>query len=166
MEKSRIEHLPPQYRSAIEAVQPFQRGETEEALHSDLLLMLRDLDNQDKHRLQVFAKIEPSEVQHSFAARFESEEAARASIPPNVEIFAAPLTDGARLLRQRTTGRIASVVGSINLSAQVQVTFQSGRREGVTTLLAALCQYTRQVLEYVGNAGPAPDVVTTGGGGR
>jgi hypothetical protein len=151
---SRIKHLPPEFKATIEAVQPFQRGDTEDALRSDLLLVLRDLDNQDKHHIQVSPMVQPESINHQGAVEFESEADAKVSIPPDTEVFAAPFRDGEMLLRWRTKHRIAKVKGQFGVAGQVQVVLPDGRREGLTQILEALCYYTKQVMEYVAATQP------------
>jgi hypothetical protein len=114
------------------------------------LLILRDLDNHDKHHLQATALVQPATLQHASSVEFESKEDADRSVPPDVEIFGPDFRDGEVLLCQRTGGRIAHVKGGFNISAQVQVVLPDGRQYGVTHLLAGLCVYTRQILEYIG----------------
>ncbi|MBO2465223.1 hypothetical protein [Actinomadura violacea] len=150
-DRLKIKDLPIEYRTAIEAIQPFQRGD-DQAARNDPLVLLRDLDNQDKHYIQVAGSLEPSELRHEGALVFESEAGARASLPPEVEVFATPFEDGQTLMHWRTKGRVADVKGSFNIVGQVQVALPGGRQEGVTQLLAALCVYTRQVVDYVTSA--------------
>jgi hypothetical protein len=63
-DRSRIKDLAPEYQAAIEAVQPFKRGTDPKELHRDLLLILRDLDNKDKHHLQAIAVVQPGTLEH------------------------------------------------------------------------------------------------------
>ncbi|MFJ9126613.1 hypothetical protein ACIRJS_21190 [Streptomyces sp. NPDC102340] len=141
--------LPDWCRDALEQVQPFQRPEHGGTLDEDLLLVLRDLDNSTKHHLQVKPDLAPQTVRHTPAVEFETEEGAAASVPPDTEVILAPFEDGAVLLRHRTSGRIKSIGGQYNITAQVQVVLPNGRPHGVTSLLAALWEYTRIVMGHV-----------------
>ncbi|MFD7757922.1 hypothetical protein [Streptomyces sp. NPDC059757] len=141
--------LPDWCRDALEQLQPFQRPDHGGTLDEDLLLILRDLDNSTKHHLQVKPDLAAQTIQHAPAVEFETEEGAAASVPPDTELTAAPLEDGAVLLRHRTSGRIKSVQGQYNITAQVQVVLPNGRTFGVTELLAAMWEYSRLVMGHV-----------------
>ncbi|MFF3878696.1 hypothetical protein [Streptomyces sp. NPDC001978] len=141
--------LPDWCRNALEQLQPFQRPEHGGTLDQDLLLVLRDLDNSTKHHLQVKPDLAPQTIRHAPSVEFETEEGAAASMPPETEVMVAPFEDGAALLRHRTSGRIKSVQGQYNITAQVQVVSPDGRPHGVTDLLAALWEYTRIVMGHV-----------------
>lgn len=152
--RAKVRHLPVGFQRAIELIQPFQRGETE--LRSDLLLILRDLDNQDKHRFQVVSELEPTSIVHMVSVEFETEADAVASIPPDIEINGeVPLEGEAVLVCQRTKGRIAKVWGEYEFSAQVKVVLPGGHSEGITNILAGLCRYTRIVVNYVAGTSAA-----------
>ncbi|WP_208033378.1 hypothetical protein [Streptomyces cyanogenus] len=154
--------LPDWCRQALEQVQPFQRPEHGGSLDQDLLLVLRDLDNTTKHHLQVKPDLAPQSIRHTPAVEFETEEGAAASVPPDVEVVVDSFEDGAVLLRYRTKGRIKSVEGQYNITAQVQAVTPDGRPHGVTDLLEALWEYTRIVMGHVMGAaeqaeeGPEP----------
>ncbi|MFI2350358.1 hypothetical protein ACH492_25580 [Streptomyces sp. NPDC019443] len=141
--------LPDWCHDALEQLQPFQRLEHGGTLGEDLLLILRNLDNSTKHHLQVKPYLATQTIQHAPAVEFETEEGATASVPPDTEVMVAPFEDGAVLLRHRTNGRIKSVQGQYNLTAQVQVVLADGRTFGATELLAALWEYTRVVMGHV-----------------
>lgn len=141
--------LPDWCRDALEQLQPFQRPEHGGTLDEDLLLVLRDLDNSTKHHLQVKPDLASQTIRHAPAVEFETEEGAAASVPPDTEVMVAPFEDAAVLLRHRTSGRIKSVHGQYNITAQVQLVLPDGRPHGVTDLLAALWEYTRIVMGHV-----------------
>jgi hypothetical protein len=77
-----------------------------------------------------------------------------------MEVATGNFGDEAVLLTHRTKGRISKVNGGFNISAQVQVLLSDGRQEGITHILAALCFYTRQVLNYIDGSAPG-DAGTT-----
>ncbi|MFD4415249.1 hypothetical protein [Streptomyces sp. NPDC058476] len=141
--------LPDWCREALEQVQPFQRLEHGGTLDGDLLLVLRELDNSTKHHLQVKPALAPQTIRHTPAVEFETEKGTAASMPPDAEVVVGPFEDGAVLLRYRTKGRIKSVGGQYNITAQVQALSPDGRPHGVTDLLAALWEYTRIVMGHV-----------------
>lgn len=152
-QKNRIADLPAPLRTAIELVQPFQRNGFEPVVQ-DLLLLLRDLDNQDKHHVQVESFIDPTEIMHELGVTFETQEEAEQNVPPDVTFYTdAYFHDGACLLEHRTKTRIAAVAGSFRGHAQVVVSLPGrGDKPGITWILAALCFYTGTILEYLEKA--------------
>lgn len=117
---------------------------------------MRDLDNQDKHHVQVTPAINPAMLQHQMGVTFETEAGAIASTPPRVEIFTPPFEDGALLFRWHANGRIEKVAGSAFFGAQIQVQDPGSGWIGLTESLAVLCYYTRLVLQYVIDEGATP----------
>ncbi|MFJ5967269.1 hypothetical protein [Streptomyces sp. NPDC093060] len=149
--------LPDWCRNALEQLQPLLRPKHGGTLDEDLLLILRDVDNNTKHHLQVKPDLATQAIRHAPAVEFETEEGAAASLPPDTEVMVAPFQDGAVLLRHRTSGRIKSVQGHYNITAQVQVVLPDGRTFGVTELLAVLWEYTRVVMDHVITAAEQPE---------
>lgn len=147
--KSWISPLPVPIQTAVENIQPFQRYKEGGTPESDLLMTLRDLSNQDKHHIQVVPILTPAEVSNSSGVEFETEEDAKASIPPDVTIHNVTITDGALLMEQRTKGRIKTVKGVANYGFQVQVQLPNGKFAGLTQVLGALCYYTNVVFNYL-----------------
>ncbi|MFJ7278539.1 hypothetical protein [Kitasatospora sp. NPDC098663] len=148
--KKRIEALPEPYRIAIEEVQPFQGGGKEEA---DLLLLLRDLDNSDKHHLQMKPTLDPAAASHQSTVEFETEEDAKISVPPKMEAFTPEWIDGALLLRNITKKRIARVSGNFSMEAVVQADLGKGRQAPAFKILEMLYINTRMVVDHVTRAG-------------
>lgn len=68
-EKKRIQILPPEVRTAIEKVQPF--NEMPQSPEQHPLAVLSALSNQDKHRLELTPAIEPLELAHNTSIEFE-----------------------------------------------------------------------------------------------
>ncbi|MFD7420041.1 hypothetical protein ACFV6M_06265 [Streptomyces californicus] len=141
--------LPDWCREALEQVQPFQRPEHGGSLDEDLLLVLRELDNSTKHHLQVKPDVAPQSIRHTPTVEFETEVGTAASVVPDVEVVVGPFEHDTVLLRHRTKGRIKSVEGKYNITAQVQAVTPDGRSHGVTDLLAALWEYTRIVMGHM-----------------
>lgn len=148
----RIAVLPGALQSAIEQVQPFKRPQHGEELKTDVLLLLRELSNQDKHHARVTSILEPASQSYSGAVEFETEEGATASVPPDTTVSRTFFQSGDVLLVHRTKGRIARVSGRYGLHLQVVITTPDGRLMGITDTLAALCQYTDVVLRHVSAA--------------
>ncbi|MFD6939185.1 hypothetical protein ACFWAP_23910 [Streptomyces goshikiensis] len=144
--------LPEWCRVALEQMQPIQRLKHGGTLDEDLLLALRDIDNSTKHHLQVEPTLTSQSIHHAPSVTFETEEGAAASVPPDTEVVVAPFEEGAVLFRHRVSGRIKSVSGQYNATAQVQVVLPDECAVGVTELLAALLQYTRIVMGHVVSA--------------
>ena len=141
--RSGISHLPEKYRARIEAVQPFNREEPTK----DALLLLRDLDNENKHYLQVKASLLPREMTHTVAVEYENEADAAKNIPPKVEAFEPALVDGELLLSQKTESRIASVQGKWEVGGIITVRINDENYP--VAILSGLCDYIGTVFSYV-----------------
>jgi hypothetical protein len=146
---SRVKELPQHFQDAILKAQPFSSGPDEKASPDDLLVVLRDLNNEDKHRVELTASLRPTAMNHFGSIEFETEEGAGLSVPPDTTVYTPSFIDGGTLLIWRTKGRIAKVTGGYTILAQVQVRLVDGRLVGVTQILAALCHHTEKVLRSV-----------------
>lgn len=143
--KRSIAMLPQPVRSAVEAVQPFQRPEHERA--SDGLAILSGLNNADKHRIILVCLVQPQTFEHAFAVEFEVEPLVAG--PPRTEFFADVINGGPAIRHDTRPDRIANVKGRCGYGAQVLVVDESGHRWGMTSVLAALAEYVPSVLDYV-----------------
>lgn len=148
-QSKRIALLPDQYKRAIESIQPFQRIQQEGSPDGDLLIMLRDLSNEDKHHLYLKPNFLYQEFQNSSTVEFESEEAAAKNVPPNVTIFPPKFYNGAVLLTQFTKTRIVKITGAGKVGLQVQVKLPNGKLIGLTECAGMLSYYTGVVLKYI-----------------
>jgi hypothetical protein len=144
-EALRIRTLPALWQAAIEAIQPFQVGRPIGPGEGGLLI-LRDLDVEQKHYLQSHAVVESSQLEHDASVEFETEAGAAASARPEVEYFASGFNNGEVLARQRVFSRIAKVSGSFSIAAQVQVVHVDGRQFGATSILYELYLVVGRVL--------------------
>ena len=151
---SRIADLPGWARERIEQVQPFQRGASPEALEGDLLVLLRDLSNQDKHQARVITGLTPMELGQMAQIEFETEEGATASVPPDVTIHVPSFETGGLFFEQRTKGRIAKVQGRLDFRLQVHIVMPDGKLIEISTMLASLGQYTEMVLAHISDGQP------------
>ncbi len=143
-----IKESPASAQKSIEQVQPFQRTSPNGTPAEDLLLVLRQLSNRDKHELALLPDRLPQELTHQFSVQFPSDDDAAAEPPPHVELNPV-FTDGAVLFRQVTRHPIVKVQGSYALQMKVVVLNPPNSSVGVTSGLAALCYYLDQVCGYV-----------------
>jgi hypothetical protein len=152
---SRVADLPTPVRDAVQQVQPFNRGPTAEDIKGDLLVMLRDLSNRDKHHARVITSLAPLTLNQMAAVEFETEEGASASVPPDITVTVPSFETGGVLYTHRTKGRIAKVGGRLDYHLQVHIDMPDGQSVEIAWILNALALYTDMVLTHVATAIPA-----------
>ncbi len=124
----------------VARLQPFQRQDPAQ----DALLLLRDLNNIDKHRVPVTIRLAPAVLSHAGEVEFETDEDAAANVPPDQTVWAGPLEPGIVLLEHRTTSRVVKIKGRWDLKATVSLETRQGPQPlGLTA--EKLCFYTRLV---------------------
>lgn len=146
-----LRDLPEAWQKMLVGLQPFKAPTTTPA---QTLVTLRDLDNQDKHRIQTMANLLPLTLQHGGSVEFETEDGAALSVPPDVTVHVPSLVDGGPLLVQRTRGRIKRVLGGFTIQAQILVDLPNGGREGPVPVLATLCLRAQEVLVTLSAVAP------------
>ncbi len=144
----RVNKLPEKYKTAIKNIQPFNRYNHGGSPDQDLLSVLRDLSNEEKHHLQVKPLVNASQLQHSFLVEFESVEDAAKNIPPNVIIFNPKFKSGEIILKQDVISKIVKIKGNCNISVAIQVDVPHKGCMDIVWLLSALCSYTTAVINY------------------
>ncbi|MBU1075452.1 hypothetical protein KJ705_05200 [Patescibacteria group bacterium] len=149
MKKSWVAILPEKYQKAIENIQPFQRIQEGKTADQDPLLLLRELNNSDKHHIQIKPIIQQMEINHGFTVEFHSEEDAAKNVPPNIHVYMPAFVDNALLLKQETVSKIAKLNGKANFKMQLQVEWKSGQFTEMDFCIGGLCYYTGVVLEYL-----------------
>ncbi len=138
--------VPAEIAQRIHGCQPFQRPEADRS--GDLLPLLAELDNRDKHRLSMTTVVQVNAAQFSHSIEFHDSEAAARNSPPDVTVHVASLTSGALLLSGTTTDPIARLAGLSELHAHVGLDPGKGFI-GVVQLIDMLTNYTAQVVGYV-----------------
>lgn len=158
--RDRIRLLSETTQTAIEQIQPFQRTLHGEDLKEDALALLRDFSNKDKHQAYIVSKLNPTSIAVGATVEFETEEGARASVPPDTTFYETRFQTGDVLLIHRTKGRIAKIQGNYNLSLSIMVEWPDGRSARLTKTLSDLLRYTAIVLDHVAAAAepPTPDI--------
>jgi hypothetical protein len=143
-----LDQMQPEAASLIEQFQPFQcdRPQVEGPPETDALVLLQWLNNADKHRVPSVVLVAPTEMNHSCAAQFYSDEDAQANVPPDVREWCDALKPGVVLLEQRTNRPIASVVGSFYVEAVVAIQTLDKPAHVVETL-SKLSYYTALVVD-------------------
>jgi hypothetical protein len=149
--------------SRIRAVQPWERARGGAPFEHDLLRLLRDLDNRDKHWVHAQATVLPLASENRSTMEFESAAAAAAEGPPQTEVFTPEMSDGALLLRCRTKSPIVRVSGYQGVTMQVTVRAPGGTDLPICGILAALAFNTRLVLQWLAT-GEAPTGVAAPSG--
>jgi hypothetical protein len=139
--------MPAEAASLIELFQPFQRNrsDVEGTPEKDALVLLQRLNNTDKHRVPSVVLIAPTEIHHSCAAQFYSDEDAQANVPPDVKVWVDVLQPGVVLLEQKTNRPIDKVTGSFHVEAIVAIQ-TIHKRAPVVEVLSKLRDYTALVV--------------------
>jgi hypothetical protein len=131
----------------IELLQPFQRdgsaavGRPED----DALVLLQQLNNDDKHQVPTVVLLAPKETAHSFVVKFRSHADAKANEPPDATVWFDPLEPGVVLLDYRTNRPIERVHTAFLGKAIVAI--QTAHRPAVDITLRNLSKYTALVVE-------------------
>jgi hypothetical protein len=108
----------------IHDCQPFQRPEAERS--GDLLPLLADLDNRDKHRLTITPVVQVNQMDFSHSIQFADEGAAARNVPPDVIVHGRSLIPDGLLLSGTTKDSIKQIGGSANVQVQFGVELASG----------------------------------------
>lgn len=145
-EKS-LEQFPDNAKLIIEKLQPFNRDGSEEfgKPENDLLFLLNELNNQDKHRTPTLVLIVPFNIDFNAKVIFETDEAANANIPPDSTVDIGPLESGKILFEHRTKNPIKSVEGNFNIQAKVGIQLNNEYVD-IIELLKHMNQYINLVL--------------------
>lgn len=130
----------------IHQCQPFQRPEAERS--GDLLPLLADLDNRDKHRLTILPALQFNQMEVAHSIEFASDEAAQRNVPPNVTVHGPSLIPESLLFSGTTKDPIERIGGSASAQAQFGVETANGFL-GVIELIENLAYYAAQIIDYV-----------------
>ncbi len=138
--------LPADVVQRIHDCQPFQRLEAERS--GDLLPLLADLDNRDKHRLTITPVVQLNQMQVSHSVEFSDEAAVARNLPPDVSVHGTSLIPGQLLLSGATIDPIQRISGSTAVQVQFGLELDAGF-VGVVELVEMLVDYTAQVVAHV-----------------
>ncbi|RKE80249.1 hypothetical protein [Rhizobium sp. AG855] len=147
--KKYLQQLPLDAVILIEKLQPFQRlkPDVEGNPNTDPLVLLRDLSNNDKHRIPIFPTIIPSEsINLSSRVEFFSEEDASSNVPPDITVYLGPLAIGTVVIEHKTNKPVHSAAGEFNFEASVVLQLKYGF-EGLEKTLRHLHWYTNLVTD-------------------
>ena len=93
--------------------------------------------------------VNPTELAHSFAVEFRTDEEASTNVPPDVILSVDAFVSDTTLILQRTTTPIVRVSGRFDFKGQVVVVDPVVGTLGMTAVLAQLLTYVPQVLDVV-----------------
>lgn len=141
-QRNRIGMLPDDLQKSIECIQPFNRVSPK----NDLLTILRELSNEDKHHIQIKPRLDPKEISNESGVEFESESEAAKNVPPNITISAPKFENGSELIKQTTVSKIVRVNGRYSLITEIVVIVPNLGPAPLTQTLEALCLNTKTVL--------------------
>ncbi len=147
--RSRIKQMPAEAASLIEQLQPFQRerDDVEGTPDTDALIMLQELNNEDKHRVPLIIRVAPTEIHHACMIQFYNGEDLKTNIPPDATSSFDALCPGLVLLEYKTDRPIAKVSGSFYGTAIVAIQTAHGRPSADLTL-RKLNYYTALIVDY------------------
>ena len=144
--KTRLQGVVPEVIARIRNIQPFNRPEDERA--QDTLLLLEKLNNHDKHRSIIVAKLTPQTIEHTFAVEFDSEVAAARNAPPDVTLHVSDFSGDALLVECRTKDPITKVKGGFDVKFELWVETPSSLQPLFQTL-GSLIYYVNLVLNFI-----------------
>lgn len=137
-----IEQLPEQAALIIENLQPFQRigSQNEGFPYQDPLILLQQMNNDDKHQIPSVVIMTPEKIEHKFYMEFYSQEKATASFMHRPE----HLIPGLMLAECVTTKPLKLVKGSCTVDAVVKLQTDKVSME-IIDLLWSLHNYVNLV---------------------
>lgn len=144
-----IKQLPADAAELVEKIQPFQRlnPSVEGTPADDPLVLLRDLSNNDKHKLPLVPILLPTQELNVFqGVKFFSEDDAIANIPPDVTITYGSILPGMVIVEYKTKNPVMSASGEFSLQASVVIKINN-RYEPVEKVLRTLNWYTNLVID-------------------
>lgn len=152
---SKLKGVPQRFVDVIRACQPFQRPPEER--ERDGLLVLHQLDVQDKHRLALATDTTLVGFELDNAGiEFASEDAAARNNPPDQTVHPdTALRDGALLMVHRTIDPIVSVKGSLQLAVQVGLRIEE-EFVPVQELVVGLANLATEAIRHLEAASGAP----------
>lgn len=147
--RSKIKQMPAEAASLIDQLQPFQRerDDVEGTPDTDALVMLQDLNNEDKHRVPLIIRIAPTEIHHACMIEFYNGEDWKTNIRPDAKSSLDALCPGLVLLEYKTDRPIAKVRGSFHGTAIVAMQTAHGR-PSVDLTLRKLNYYTALIVDF------------------
>jgi hypothetical protein len=156
----RLRGIDPDLVERLAALQPFNQPEDERA--GDALLLLHQLDVDDKHRSNVVVRFAPVAMGFESSVEFADAQAVERNVPPDTTVHEADATDGALLLEHRTRDPIVKVGGNTSVTFGVNLETARGLVPVVETL-ANLVGYTLMVLQGIyGGVVPAQPTEPSG----
>jgi hypothetical protein len=131
-----LDQMPADAADLITALQPFSRYDRpeDEPADNDAMVVLRGLNNSDKHRVPSVMVLAPEHFEHGFTVSFADEETATANLPPDTSLWDGPLAPGVVLLEHRTTDRVEHVKGQVAGTMRVAIGTPQGSRPLFDTL--------------------------------
>jgi hypothetical protein len=148
-EKSRISGLPESVKKAIESVQPFQRSAEGIVPENDVLSILSNLSNQDKHRVELASSMDPSSLEHQMTIKFVEEPM---DFEPSAQVT-GDWTPGSVIFEMNTRPHaIKSLNGTVRWGAKVSFKTDTGNTYEPGEFLGNLFPYVETVLDTILNA--------------
>ena len=133
--KNNVKVLPQAYIDEIKRVQPFNGFGTLKDRLDNLLVLMRDLDNKDKHHFQIVPSTNQLSGGLDFSLEFEDGAAAERAGPPIMTIRDIKFEDNTNLFDIEVNEPIKDIVGRYNVEAELIVESNGIRYNAVSILL-------------------------------
>ena len=133
--KNKVKSLPQTYIDEIKRVQPFNGFGTFKDRSDNLLVLMRDLDNQDKHYFQIVPSTNQLSGGFNLSLEFEDDAAAERAGPPRMIIRDIKFEDNTNLFDIEVNEPIKDIVGKYNVEAELIVESNGIRYNAVSILL-------------------------------
>lgn len=142
-----LRQLPPRAAALVERWQPFHRGDRA-LINRDALFLLKELSNQDKHRLPQVVLMSIGQRDHNVGLQFHSDVDATAFVdgPPRVEINGGPISPGMSLIEVVGNRPIREMLGRVTVEA-VPAIKTVVALEGAIPTTAALVDHAWQIFD-------------------
>jgi hypothetical protein len=144
----KIKALPKEYIDEIRQVQPFNGFGTFVGRTDSLLVLLRDLDNQDKHHLQLLPSLNQLSGAIELSMSFEDSAAADRALPPRTTLRDIKFEDGANLFDIEVNEPIKDIRGIYNVEAELIVE-SDGIKYNVPSILTQLVYAVQVIVDRI-----------------
>jgi hypothetical protein len=144
--KNRLSVFPEKTINEIRRMQPFNGFGNYVDGSDNLFTILRDLDNTDKHYLQMIPDVNQIEANFNFTIQFEDEKAAINAGAPRTTVLNPEFKDGVKLFEIEVDSPMKSIGGNYGVKAEL-VFEHGGRRHNATSVVTQLCYATKVIID-------------------
>jgi hypothetical protein len=146
--KGKLKSLPSAYIDEIRRMQPFNGFGTFKDRSENLLVLLRDLDNSDKHYLQAAPSTNQLSGALDFSLEFQDDAAAERAGPPRITIRDTRFESGANIFDVEVSEPIKDITGKYNVEAELIVE-NDGIKYNALSILLQLAWIVQVVIDCI-----------------